>query len=197
MRLGWLPAFAACIAYTSLVGGAVLGGACTGGPAEPSLTLEGPTEIRVEKLGPVHGPRALRADGTAPSGVVWTVSDGGVAEVRDGAVVALRPGQARVTGTLDAETVAWNLTVDPEVVLGFVDVPASLTVGQELALKVEARAGDQVVPPGVVEWSSSDPAVLTATAGTLHGVAPGIAYVSARHGASEAMAQVEVKAVAP
>ncbi len=189
MRPGWLPAFAACIALPLWIGGA-----CTDGPEEPSLTLEGPTEIRVEKLGPVDGPRALRADGTAPSGVVWTVSDAGVAAVRDGAVVALGPGQTRVTGTLDAETVGWTLTVDPEVILGFLDVPPTVMVGQDVELKVEARAGEQVVAPGAVEWSTSDPAILTATAGRLRGVAPGVAYVSARRGASEAMAQVEVVA---
>lgn len=183
MRLGWLPAFAACITA-----------ACTGAPAEPSLTLEGPTEVRVENLGPVDGPRALRADGTAPTGVVWTVSDSAVAAVRGGTVVALAPGQTRVTGTLEDETVGWTLTVDPLIVLGFVDAPASVAVGQEVELKVEAHAADQPVPAGAVEWSTSDAAILSATGGRVRGVAPGVAYVSARRGASEAMAQIEVVA---
>ena len=73
MRYGWLLACAAC----------------NGEPKEPSLTLQGPAEVRVEKLGPVDGPRALRADGTEPTGIVWTVSDSAVATVRDGTVIAL------------------------------------------------------------------------------------------------------------
>ena len=178
MRHGWLLAFAAC----------------NGELEEPSLTLEGPVEVRVEKLGPVAGPRALRADGTEPVGVVWTVSDAAVASVHDGAIVALAPGKTQITGTLDHERVEWNLTVDPTVVLGFVSAPVSVTVGQDLELKVEARAGEQLVPAGAVDWSTSNPGVLTVTSGKLHGVSPGTAYISAKRGASEAMAQIEVQA---
>lgn len=178
MRHGWLLVFAAC----------------TGAPEEPSLTLEGPTEVRVEKLGPVSGPRALRADGTAPEGLVWTVSDMHVAAVRDGRVIALGPGETRIVGTLDDEQVGWTLTVDPAVVLGFSHVPAVVSVGEEAEIGVEARAGDEPVPAGPVDWSSSDPAVLSVAGGKLRGVAPGVAYVTAKRGAAEAMAQVEVRA---
>lgn len=172
---------------------ALLLAACQGAPSEPSITLEGPTDVRVERLGPVAGPRALAADGSEARAVVWTVSAPEVAAVTDGQIVATGPGTAQIVGSLGTDEVRWTLTVDPLTTLAVKQAPATLAVGATGTVVLEARAGDQPVPLGDVTWSSSDPAVLTVAAGELRGVAPGSAYVTARRGRSEAMIQVDVQ----
>jgi hypothetical protein len=173
---GWVLAFAAC----------------AGGAEEPAITLEGPTDVRVEKLGPVEGPRVLQGDGTEAPGLSWSVSVPSVATVQDGQVVAVGPGKTAIIGTVGRDHVQWTLSVDPTLTLGFVDPPGRVAVGKEVPLVVEARAGTQVVPAGHLDWTTSNPGVLTVVEGQAKGIAVGTAFVSAHRGASEAMVQIEV-----
>ncbi len=163
--------------------------ACDGPPTEPALTLEGPAEVRVDHLGPVASPRVLRADGTEPVAVTWSVADGAIATVQEGGVVALAPGSTDVTGTAGGDHVVYRLTVVPAVVLRFTDPPGTAEIGVKLDLPLEGAAPD-------VAWTTSDPAIAVVANGQLTGVTPGIVYVTARRGTSEALLQVEVKPAA-
>jgi hypothetical protein len=161
--------------------------ACTGeNPGEPAVTLEGPPEVRVDELGPVPSPRVLRGDGTEAGQVAWTVHDPAIATVRDGSVIATGAGSTQVTGVVGEDRVVYTLHVEPAVVLRFADPPAEARVGETTDLPLEGAVEG-------VEWVSSDPAIATVAGGRLTGVAPGLVYVTARKGASEALLQLEVR----
>ena len=159
----------------------------------PELLLDGPSEVRVEVLGPVDGPRVVLEDGREPDGLIWTLSRDGVARIVGGRVVAEGPGAVEVAAEWEGERVAWVLHVELATMLAFVDPPSSLPVGASRTVEVAARVGQTRVEPGPITWSTSNPEVVEVDAtGTVVGVGAGVAYLTARARGASAMVEVEV-----
>jgi hypothetical protein len=169
-------------------------GACSTHSADPALMIEGPSQLRVDKLGPVDGPRVALDDGSRPDGMEITVDDNEVAAVEEGRVVAKARGQTQVSVVWSDQEVVWTLVVDPAVSLRLLDVPAHVVVGERATLRIEARVGQQVIGHGNTTWASSDDTVAIVERGVITGQEPGISFITARMGASEAMAEIEVVA---
>lgn len=168
--------------------------ACGSQTAAPALTIDGPSQLRVDRLGPVDGPRVGLDDGARPDGVAVIVADTKVADFEDGRLIAKARGETQVTATWKEQSVVWTLVVDPAVSLRFLDAPASISVGQSAALVLEARAGSTVVEAVNATWASSNLEVAVVADGTITGNQAGLAFITARMGTSEAMAEVEVVA---
>jgi len=64
--------------------------------------------------------------------------------------------------------------------------------GETARLKIEARVGQRLVAPHNATWASSDTTVAVVQHGVVTGHEPGISFITARIGASEAMAEIEV-----
>ncbi len=162
--------------------------------AAPTLTLQGPAQVRVSASGPVTGgPMAFLSDGSEVEGVEWHAAPTSVAVVRQGVVHAVGPGQADVTGLWEGQEVHWTLVVDAAMVLRFVDAPEGLEVGDEVVLKVEGRSGGRKVEPAALTWSSSDQDVLMVNDGRAIAYQPGVVYVTATDGGSYAQLQLQVR----
>jgi hypothetical protein len=172
--------------------GAVLLIACSGEEqVVGELRLDGPTQLRVDQLGPVEAPDVVLEDGTIAE-VSWTLQAPGVAVLDAGQVVAQGPGVAQVTGQIEGQTVQWTLVVDPAVTLSFVEPPSSLVVGEVAILAVSARVGERSVSPGTIDWVSSDAGIATVSQGEVMAVGEGVTYLTAKAHGSEAMVEIEV-----
>ena len=159
---------------------------------EPERRLDGPSEVRVDHLGPVPAPRVVLGDGTDPEGLIWSFSRTGVASIADGAVVAEGPGTVSVVAEWEGERVSWDLVVELRTELSFVDAPANLAAGEAIDLRVAASRGGEPVDPQAVEWTSSDDQVIAVVAGHARAIAPGTAFVTARTGGASAMVEITV-----
>jgi hypothetical protein len=73
-------------------------------------------------------------------------------------------------------------------------VPEHLLVGESTHMNLQQRVADGFVAvSGAVTWSSHDPSVATVAAdGTVTGVAPGVVYVTATAGGSDAVVELEI-----
>lgn len=166
-----------------------------GSPADDrTLVLDGPAAVRVEQFGPVPAPATRLSDGSAPEAVTWTAAPATVAVVHDGVIEAVGPGDATITGDWRGHTATWTLTVAPAVSLVFQGVPERLLVGESTQVTLRQRVVDGFVPPAAtVTWSASNPALATvASDGTVTGVAPGVVYVTATAGGSDAVVEIEI-----
>lgn len=171
---------------------ALLAIAGCGPDPEPVLVLAGPPEVHATALGPLPHPVVALDDGTAPEGVIWTVSHPEVVDVQHDRVVVVGPGEASVTAEWEGARVGFHVVVALDTRLGFAGAPASLRVGEARALVLTARLGDQDVDPGPVGWESSDVDVVRVEAGTVTAVLPGTAWVTARARGASAMVELEV-----
>jgi uncharacterized protein YjdB len=173
---------------------AVLSVGC-GSSTPQQLVLTGPERVIVTELGPVPTPDVALDDGTAPEGGAWRSSDEGVATVAgDGRVQAVGPGETEVVATWQDQSVSYVVAVDVPLLLRFVEPPETLAVGDTKGLHVEALLSGENVDPGELAWSSSHPEIATVTAtGQATGVAPGVAWVSARAGSAEATLELRVQ----
>ncbi len=179
------------------IAGVVALAACTIGEPDAVLTLEGPDHVRVEVLGPVPAPRAVDAAGAAVAGVTWTVSPADVARFDGDEVVATRPGEAVVTGSWQGQLVQWHLVVAPEIHLRFLAPPARVVVGARTPLAVEALVGGQGIGDVSLRWSVQPDDAAKVDRGVLVGSRPGVVWVTVKHGAAEAMAEIEIVDTAP
>ncbi|MCA9491344.1 MAG: hypothetical protein KC621_15540 [Myxococcales bacterium] len=159
---------------------------------EPELMLDGPSEVRVDHLGPVPAPRVVLGDGEVPEGLIWSFSRPGVASIQHGTLLAEGPGEVEVVAEWEGERVAWDLVVELRTELSFVDAPAALAVGDAVDLHLTATEGGVAVDAKAIDWTSSDDAVLLVDAGHLKGIAPGTAYVTASAQGASAMIEVTV-----
>lgn len=180
------------VMQVAMAGWTLLLVAC-GSPEPASLVLDGPDRVRVERLGGVDGPAVRLDDGGAPDGLSLTLSRDGVARIEDGRVVAEGPGEVVVRAEWEGQRVEWTLRVELETTVAFVRPPDTLSVGEQARLGVAVSTGDRPVAAPAVEWSSSDPGVLRVDAqGAAEAVAPGQAWVTARSGGGQAMAEIRV-----
>jgi hypothetical protein len=157
------------------------------------LAVEGPDVIVVEHLGPVEGPSVALSDGSAPEGLSVHVTPSEVAVVTEGQVVAVGPGEAEVEVHWREQRATWRLRVAPRLTLRIVRPPAELRVGQREPLHLEASVDGRPTDPGAVQWLARPEGIARVTeAGEVEAVSPGVVYVSATQGATEAMVQITV-----
>lgn len=159
---------------------------------EPELLLDGPSEVRVDHLGPVPAPRVVLGDGEVPEGLIWSFSRPGVASLQQGTFLAEGPGEVEVVAEWEGERVTWDLVVEIRTELSFVGAPAALAVGDAVDLRLTATQGGEPVDATAVAWTSSDDSVLSVDGGHLVGVAPGTAFVTASARGASAMVEVTV-----
>lgn len=163
--------------------------AASNGPE--AVTLSGPDEVRVERLGPVEGPRVVTADGLEVPGVRWSASPEEVAHVADGLLVARAAGRATVTARVHEQTLSWTLVVDPATGLQFVEPPSTLRVGDAVQLRLAPRGEPGAVDD--IDWATSDDAVLEVASGRATAVGPGTAWITAKaRSGSRAILQLQV-----
>lgn len=131
------------------------------------------------------GVHALDGEGNELSGrsVTWSSTAPGIAAIAaDGSLVAIAPGQARITAAIEGVSADVEVQVVPvPVATVSIDAPAYIAVGQRALLAAVARDGGGSVLPGrTVAWSSSDPGVAAIEAdGWLRGVAVGEVQLTA------------------
>jgi uncharacterized protein YjdB len=170
------------------------------GPSVKTVTVEGKDRV----LGAKGAKVTLQAAGKDADGktvdlakqkVTWASSDAEVASVDDtGTVTANRSGMATIVATVGAvkgETPVVVLIPDSIAV-----TPGAREMGPGEAAEFTAVVLDDNRRPVVkapVVWSSSDPAVATATDGKVVAVGPGAATITAASGTLRATAQVTVK----
>lgn len=171
--------------------------ACPAPPA-PTVTVEGPAELRIDTLGPVDLPAVtLRAgDEVVAESPVWAVDDASVARVDGGRLETLAAGKAQVTASWRGASAAIALVVDPAMTLSFLQPPATVLVGGTAQLLAVGHVGQSpAIVEGAPAYSSSNEAFATVSpAGLLTAVSPGVVYVTAKQGSSEAMVEIEVVA---
>jgi len=166
--------------------------ACTLGEPDTTLSIDGPVRVRVETLGPVDGPRFVGSDGVTPEGLLIEVAPSHVARVKGGDVVAVGRGEAVVTGRLGEQVATWELVVEPAVALAFKDPPMVLVVGDSKPLQVRASIGGEPAIPVDLMWAVEPSGIVELHPGMVVALSPGIAWITARHGDSEAMLEIEV-----
>jgi len=160
----------------------------------PQLLLDGPGRVRVEALGPVMPPPLHLSDGSVPEGVQWQVSSDTILRVEGSGFVAVGTGEATVTGHWGGQVVRWTAVVRPDLVLRFQDPPASLRVGEAVSPAVSTTLdGAPAEQPPQLKWSSSDPAVAVVDEGVVTAVAPGVVWITASLGESQAMLELAVE----
>ncbi|MCB9673805.1 MAG: Ig-like domain-containing protein [Alphaproteobacteria bacterium] len=166
------------------------------GGTTPELMLEGEPHVRVQELGEVEAPIVRLSDGSVPEGLVWSVSEERVASIRDdGRVIAAGEGSTQITGSWQGQSVSWQLEVEPDFVLRFERIPASVAIGETHQLVVIAELGGQSTPPTAVVYVSSAPEILSVDGGgLLKGESAGTAYVTASGHGGRAMAEIAVVA---
>lgn len=165
--------------------------ACDG--SSPTLVLSGPAEVHIHHTGPVDAPKVMLEDGSAPVGVIWSLSREGVARIEGDRVVAEGPGEVDVVAEWEGMQVRWKLVVELATSVSFVSPPSTIRVGQSRSVAIKATAGERVIEPGPIEWTASDPSIFRVDGqGTLTALSPGVGYLTARAAGAFAMVQIEV-----
>jgi len=133
-----------------------------------------------------------------PLAVQWSVDSAGIAEVSPtGEVRGLRAGKTRVIARAGAVSGSAEVTVLPRAPASITITPDSIEIftpeSRTLSALVYDPDGNPLSVP--VHWRSSDVSVVIVdTAGTISGVAPGVATIEARAGDVRAVAVVRVLA---
>lgn len=157
------------------------------GPTESSEpVLDGISVVRVTALGPVPAPH-VSVNGTAVP-VSWRTEDTAVVTVEGMDVHAIGAGEAILVGEWQGHSLTWTTVVELPIAIRFDAPPGRIAVGdtQALSIIVEGSADG-------VEWSTSDPGIVTVTAdGQVTGVSQGVAYITAQSGAAAAMMEAVV-----
>jgi serine/threonine-protein kinase len=136
----------------------------------------------------------------AAAGAAWSSSDAGVLRVNeDGELTAVRPGSAQIRATLGEQTAEVEYLVTRVDVASVRILPRTTALGVGEEARLETQACDRlgaVLQGRVVTWHSSDTKVVAVSPdGTVRGVGPGMARVSAAIGAGLASVELRVSPV--
>ncbi|HET7585921.1 MAG TPA: Ig-like domain-containing protein [Gemmatimonadaceae bacterium] len=142
------------------------------------------------------------ADGDELSGrrIFWDSEDSTVATVDDrGVVTAVAPGKSRIAASAEGKSALASVTVVPRAVGSVIVSPSAprIEVGETVRLSAELRDADgHALGDRAVSWRSDRTTVATVDAkGTVHGVAPGSAVITATSEGKSGTATVTVAAV--
>ncbi|MEQ1691330.1 MAG: Ig-like domain-containing protein [Gemmatimonas sp.] len=145
--------------------------------------------------------RALDASGSAVDvrGIVWSSGNPGIATVSaTGVVTTLTPGEARIAASMQGKSATATITVTARVVASVVVTPptASMRVGVSAPLQALTLDADGATLTGrTIAWASSNASVAIVNAqGTVTGVSPGAATISATSEGRTGQAAVTVTA---
>lgn len=148
-------------------------------------------------------PRDASANALTGRAVTWQSSAPGVATVSStGMVHAVAEGSATITATSETVSGTATVTVAPAPVATVAVSPdtATITVGGSVTLTATLLdALSNVLTGRTVTWSSSDDSVATVdgTSGTVHGVNPGTATITAMSEGKEGRSTVAVNPATP
>jgi uncharacterized protein YjdB len=139
---------------------------------------------------------------TAPLPVTWASSNATVASVSSrGQVTALSTGSASITATQGTRAASAFITVfrsSSATRIAIVETNYGVLLGQTRTISATAYDADNVAIPRAPTWSSSASTVASVTSsGTLTGVSPGQATLTAQLGPASGTATVHVFAGAP
>lgn len=136
---------------------------------------------------------------TTDKTVVWTSSDPSVASVDvNGRVSALSIGTAIVTATCGKASASCQVTVEPVPVTSFYLSCYSSEVLLQESFTIETYIYPEDATDKTVSWESSDSSVASVDAnGTVTGLNPGSAVITARCGDLSAECKVTVKPIEP
>jgi hypothetical protein len=164
-------------------------------PSGP-VTLDGPAVVTTRAYGPVEGaPRLLLGDGSEIEPTELIVEPAEVARAEGDVVIAVGPGDARVTVLSGADHFVWTLQVRPDVRAELVRPPEALVAGAREPLSATVLVGgvEADVP---VTWSCQPADVCRMEGAVLETVGPGAGWLTA-HAPGGAAAVHEFLVVAP
>ena len=151
----------------------------------------GPTTIELDKttlalcVGDVERLKATVSDEEAE--VVWTSSDEEVVTVRNGTVTARSVGSATITAAVGEASATCEVTVTTRTVtLSEEAITLDCHTSETKTLTATVSDGRKV------SWSSSNSSVATVSGGTVTGVKPGTAVITATAGTASAECTVTV-----
>ena len=143
-------------------------------PVTPSITLS-PSTASIS-VGQTQELSAITVP--ANQNITWSSSDPGVAAVDHGAVTAMGAGTAAITAAMLYEgrtySATCEITVNENASIVIEPSGASLATGETVSLSVVTRPEGQTV-----SWGSSNPEVASVNQGTVTGISPGSAVITA------------------
>ena len=133
----------------------------------------------------------------ATDAIVWASTDPSVATVADGTVTGVAPGATAITATAGGQMAVCVVTVTGDGGADPGPAVASVTL-DKTSLDLAVGSADVLTattdPAGAtVAWASTHPGVATVTGGTVMGVGPGLAIVTATAGGRMAVCVVTVR----
>lgn len=169
-------------------------------PTPASIKFDGDAKVSVHKLDQVDVLKAtvLDAEGKAiepqPT-LTWTVSPDSVAKLEGAKVTPIANGEATVAAAIGEVKGQYTFVValpDAVEIAGYT-AGTPWPAGQSAMLTATVKAGGTPVQGETVTWSSSADTVATVQAdGTVMGVAPGTATITATSGALSATVEITI-----
>jgi uncharacterized protein YjdB len=206
MKLGCATAIgtARLATYALLVAAAACGGGGGGGDITPptptvtQVTLSPSSATIIAGQTATFTAQPKDAAGNAVNGLVvgWSINDPSVATVSNGAVTAVKPGQATLTATAGGVSATAAITVSPAVAnVTIAPTTSSLLVGQTATLTPTLTdAAGATITGRTVTWTSSNDAVASvSTSGVVTAKTIGTATITAAIEGKSGTAAVDVK----
>ena len=171
---------------------------------EPTTVLVTGITINPSSLSLLEGESGIIVATVSPSNadnktIIWTSSDGSVANVNNGTVTALKPGSTIITATSQEGgfKATCEVTVASRTSFSLSDDEVFLLEGDsERLFVVEMRDGwntQRDVDEETLTWSSSDLSVVTVEKGTITAIKEGTAFITAEEGYISGYCKITVR----
>lgn len=169
-------------------------------PTPASIKFDGDATVSVNKLDQVDVLKAtvLDAEGKAiepQPALTWTVTPDSVAKLEGAKVTPVANGEATVTAAVGEvkNKYAFIVALPDKVEIAGYTAGTPWPTGQSAQLTATVKAGETALAGETVTWSSSADTVATVQAdGTVTGVAPGTATITAASGALSSTVDVTI-----
>ncbi len=169
-------------------------------PTPASIKFDGDATVSVNKLDQVDVLKAtvLDAEGKAiepQPALTWTVTPDSVAKLEGAKVTPVANGEATVTAAVGEvkNKYAFIVALPDKVEIAGYTAGTPWPAGQSAQLTATVKAGETALAGETVTWSSSADTVATVQAdGTVTGVAPGTATITAASGALSSTVDVTI-----